>query len=46
MPATRCAPLATHDLAAELGRLWRLSREAFRDNLLDAPIGDAEFHGI
>ena len=36
-------PLASHDLDAELGRLWQVSREAFRDNFLYVPITEAEF---
>lgn len=39
-------PLASHDMEAELGRLWQLSSEAFRDNFLYVPISEAEFLGL
>jgi GNAT superfamily N-acetyltransferase len=39
-------PLASHDMQAELGRLWQLSSEAFRDNFLYVPISEAEFLDI
>lgn len=35
--------LASHELDAELGRLWQISSEAFRDNFLYVPITQAEF---
>ncbi len=36
-------PLSTGDIDAELGRLWQVSSEAFRDNLLYVPITEVEF---
>lgn len=35
--------LTSQDMQAELGQLWRLSSEAFRDNYLYVPIAEPEF---